>query len=68
MTEITGHIFDVEGDNFLLKNILEAPILKYKEEIEVSSQNILSFFPLLVKSLFTQTSSTSNFLFQKRNF
>ena len=36
MAEVTGHVFDVESDNFTLRNILEAPLLQYKEEIEVS--------------------------------
>ncbi|KAF8568731.1 hypothetical protein P879_07217, partial [Paragonimus westermani] len=31
---LTGHKFDVESDNFLLRNIMEAPLLKYKEDIE----------------------------------
>ena len=35
MAEVTGHVFDVEGDNFQLRNILEAPLLQFKEEIEV---------------------------------
>ena len=35
MQETTGHVFDVEGENFTLRNILEAPLLQYKEEIEV---------------------------------
>ncbi len=35
MQETTGHVFDVENDNFTLRSILEAPLLKYKEEIEV---------------------------------
>ncbi|KAM9783262.1 dynein axonemal heavy chain 5-like [Neosynchiropus ocellatus] len=34
ITEVTGHVFDVETDNFKLRNIMEAPLLKYKEEIE----------------------------------
>ncbi|VDP81611.1 unnamed protein product [Schistosoma curassoni] len=34
--ELTKHKFDVESDNFLLRNIMEAPLLKYKEDIEVS--------------------------------
>ncbi|XP_033755107.1 LOW QUALITY PROTEIN: dynein heavy chain 5, axonemal-like [Pecten maximus] len=34
MSDVTGHVFDVEGDNFMLKNILEAPLLQFKEEIE----------------------------------
>ena len=35
MTEVTGHVFDIENENFMLRNILEAPLLQYKEEIEV---------------------------------
>ncbi|XP_074644897.1 dynein axonemal heavy chain 5-like [Tubulanus polymorphus] len=34
IAETTGHVFDVEGDNFTLRNILEAPLLQFKEEIE----------------------------------
>lgn len=33
--DVTGHVFDVEGENFMLRNVLEAPLLKYKDEIEV---------------------------------
>uniref|UniRef100_A0A4W6EPU5 Dynein axonemal heavy chain 5 n=1 Tax=Lates calcarifer TaxID=8187 RepID=A0A4W6EPU5_LATCA len=34
ITEVTGHTFEVETDTFKLRNIMEAPLLKYKEEIE----------------------------------
>ncbi|XP_061572400.1 dynein axonemal heavy chain 5 [Cololabis saira] len=34
ITEVTGHTFDVESETFKLRNIMEAPLLKYKEEIE----------------------------------
>uniref|UniRef100_A0A665UP68 Dynein, axonemal, heavy chain 5 n=1 Tax=Echeneis naucrates TaxID=173247 RepID=A0A665UP68_ECHNA len=34
ITEVTGHTFEVETDTFKLHNIMEAPLLKYKEEIE----------------------------------
>ncbi|TNN79750.1 Dynein heavy chain 5, axonemal [Liparis tanakae] len=34
ITEVTGHTFEVESDTFKLRNIMEAPLLKYKEEIE----------------------------------
>ena len=36
MQDTTGHVFDVEGENFTLRNILQAPLLEYKEDIEVS--------------------------------
>lgn len=32
--EITEHVFDVESDSFLLKNIMDAPLLEHKEDIE----------------------------------
>jgi dynein heavy chain, axonemal len=32
---ITGHVFDVESDSFLLRNLMEAPLLPHKEDIEV---------------------------------
>ncbi|CAF0945608.1 unnamed protein product [Adineta steineri] len=31
---LTGHKFDIESDNFLLRDIMAAPLLKYKEDIE----------------------------------
>ncbi|PAA83928.1 hypothetical protein BOX15_Mlig010548g3 [Macrostomum lignano] len=34
MSDLTKHHFDVESDGFTLRNILEAPLLQYKEEIE----------------------------------
>ncbi len=34
MSDLTKHHFDVEGDGFALRNILEAPLLKNKEDIE----------------------------------
>lgn len=35
---ITGHKFDVESENFLLRNIMQAPLLQFKEDIEVLFQ------------------------------
>lgn len=32
---LTGHSLDVGNETFKLRNIMEAPLLKYKEEIEV---------------------------------
>jgi dynein heavy chain len=32
---VTGHKFDIESDNFLLREIMAAPLLKFKEDIEV---------------------------------
>ncbi|XP_064201033.1 dynein axonemal heavy chain 5 isoform X1 [Anguilla rostrata] len=34
ITEVTRHSFEVESDTFKLRNIMEAPLLKCKEEIE----------------------------------
>ena len=32
---LTGHTFDVGSDNFLLRNLMEAPLLRNKDDIEV---------------------------------
>jgi dynein heavy chain len=32
MAEVTGHVFDVESETFQLRNILEAPLLQFKED------------------------------------
>ncbi|XP_062925653.1 dynein axonemal heavy chain 5 [Mobula hypostoma] len=34
IAETTGHNFDIETESFKLRNIMEASILKYKEEVE----------------------------------
>ena len=36
MEELTGHTFDVEAESFQLRNIMEAPLLQYREDIEVT--------------------------------
>ena len=38
IANVTGHKFDIESDNFLLRDIMAAPLLKYKEDIEVSGR------------------------------
>ncbi|KAK0132521.1 Dynein heavy chain 8, axonemal [Merluccius polli] len=34
ITDLTMHTFDVESESFALKNIMEAPLLQHKEDIE----------------------------------
>ncbi|XP_068092796.1 dynein axonemal heavy chain 5-like isoform X3 [Hyperolius riggenbachi] len=34
ISQLTGHTFDVESESFSLRNIMEASLLKYKEDIE----------------------------------
>ncbi|XP_043921456.1 dynein axonemal heavy chain 5-like [Protopterus annectens] len=34
ISQLTGHSFDVESETFSLRNIMEAPLLKHKEDIE----------------------------------
>lgn len=52
---MTGQNFEVETETFKLRNIMEAPLLKYKEEIEVSvncqDEEMISFSFLLNESL-----------------
>jgi hypothetical protein len=35
IAQVTGYTFDFEAENFVLRNIMEAPLLKYKDDIEV---------------------------------
>lgn len=35
LSGVTGHTFEVESENFALRNIMQAPLLKNKEDIEV---------------------------------
>lgn len=42
ITDLTAHNFDVENETFKLRNIMEAPLLKYKEEIEVVENDVLA--------------------------
>ena len=35
LSDLTGHGFEVESDGFCLRNIMEAPLLQYKEDVEV---------------------------------
>ncbi|XP_074550150.1 dynein axonemal heavy chain 5 [Halichoeres trimaculatus] len=34
ISQLTGHSFQVESESFALRNIMEAPLLRYKEDIE----------------------------------
>ncbi|XP_031820772.1 dynein heavy chain 8, axonemal isoform X3 [Sarcophilus harrisii] len=34
IAELTGTVFDIESDTFCLRNIMEAPLLKHKDDIE----------------------------------
>lgn len=42
MSDVTGHVFEVENEQFQLKNILEAPLLQYKEDIEVGKFSMIT--------------------------
>ena len=37
ISTLTSHKFDIESDSFLLRDIMSAPLLKHKEDIEVIS-------------------------------
>ena len=43
MATLTGHTFDVESDGFLLKNIMMAPLLENKEDIEVIIYTMMEY-------------------------
>jgi len=43
ISQITGHTFDIESSHFLLRNLMEAPLLKNKEDIEVQFCLLVSY-------------------------
>lgn len=47
IAQTTSHPFDVESENFQLRNIMEAPLLKCKEDIEVRHFNLISNLMLM---------------------
>ena len=34
LTEITGHVFQVEQESFRLRQVVQAPLLQFKEDVE----------------------------------
>lgn len=42
--DVLQHTFDLESEGFCLKHILEAPLLKYKEDIEVRIEAYVNKF------------------------
>ena len=36
ISKCTSHTFDFDNENFTLRNIMEAPLLKHKEDIEAT--------------------------------
>lgn len=49
LSKLLGYEFDVESETFLLKNVMDAPLLKYKEDVEVIINSVF------VNNLFTTT-------------
>ena len=41
--KLTGHTFEIESENFQLRNIMEAPLLEHKEDIEVYMFAIIKY-------------------------
>lgn len=39
LSELTGHSFQVDSEGFCLRNITEAPLLRYREDIEVPTSD-----------------------------
>lgn len=35
LSKLTGYEFDIESETFSLKNVMEAPLLRYKDDVEV---------------------------------
>ena len=58
ISELTGTPFDVESDSFCLRNIMEAPLLKNKDDIEVREQGLSG--PLRKMAFFFSVTSQGN--------
>lgn len=44
IAQVTGHSFDINSESFSLKNIMDACLLKYKEDIEVDTHTIFKYW------------------------
>ncbi|XP_046353935.2 dynein axonemal heavy chain 5-like isoform X1 [Haliotis rufescens] len=67
IAQITGHTFDVESENFLLRDLMKAPLLQYKEDIEdicisaVKEKDIEAKLKMVVNDWSAQNFQFSNF-------
>ena len=67
IAELTGHEFDIEAEGFLLRNIMEAPLLVNKEDIEdvciaaVKEQDIEAKLKMIETEWGVETLRFSNF-------
>ena len=55
---LTGHTFDMESETFSLRNIMEAPLLKSKEDIEVCAPLSYPYNSILLAAILKKTSVT----------
>ena len=61
---LTEHTFDVDSDNFFLRNIMEAPILPNKDDIEVIILCLYTIIIAVSKSSISYTGCpTKKFIF-----
>nr|KAG5688729.1 hypothetical protein BaRGS_032064 [Batillaria attramentaria] len=67
ITDLTGTVFPVESDSFALRDIMEAPILKFKEDIEDICISAVKETDIEAK-LKQVVSDWSNQIFQFGNF
>ncbi|KAK3724620.1 hypothetical protein RRG08_041104 [Elysia crispata] len=67
IAQITGHSFDVESEGFLLRDLMKAPLLQYKEDIEdvcisaVKEKDIEAKLKQVVNDWSAQTFQFGNF-------
>ena len=52
---LTGHTFDMESETFSLRNIMEAPLLKSKEDIEVRAPLSYPYDSILLAAILKKT-------------
>jgi len=62
ISQITGHVFDVDADNFLLRNLMMAPLLQNSEDIEVAAKRdvMTLLYQIKVKSKVVDLYSASS--------
>ncbi|XP_013770736.1 LOW QUALITY PROTEIN: dynein heavy chain 5, axonemal-like [Pundamilia nyererei] len=63
LSDVTGHSFQVDSDSLCLRNIIEAPLLKHREDIEA---HLLSLFDNVNRVVFNENIYDQMIIFQSQ--
>ncbi|KAF4790048.1 hypothetical protein TURU_143619 [Turdus rufiventris] len=63
IAQVTGHHYDVDSETFTLKNVMDAPLLKHKEDIET---HLLSLFDNVNRVGFNEKNYDQILLFESQ--